>query len=176
MILFSKFKNYLLLKKYKKNNIIKSNVTISNDLILGKNCFIDNNTIISNNVKIANGVHIGSNVFLSNITIGENSFIESGVICTGYGNGKITIGKESYIGIYNILDWSDNIHIGDFVHIAGPSTGLWTHTSAKMCYFGIPLKEKNFKYRPTKAIKIEDNVYIGGNCTIYQGQQFTIIP
>jgi len=73
------------------------------------------------------------------------------------------------MGIFNFLDWSDNIIIGDFVHIAGPSTGLWTHTSAPMCLNSIPLEEKSKKYRPTAPIVIESNVYIGGNCTIYPG-------
>jgi len=55
------------------------------------------------------------------------------------------------------------------VHIAGPSTGLWTHSSAKQAIAGLPLKEKDIKYRPTASITIENNVYIGGNCTIYPG-------
>jgi len=67
------------------------------------------------------------------------------------------------------LDNSDNIQIGNFVHIAGPTTALWTHSSAKMCMNSIPLNKATEKYRPTAPIKIEDNVYIGGNCTIYPG-------
>jgi acetyltransferase-like isoleucine patch superfamily enzyme len=38
-----------------------------------------------------------------------------------------------------------------------------------MCLNGIPLENKSQKYRPTKSIVIESNVYIGGNCTIYPG-------
>ena len=55
------------------------------------------------------------------------------------------------------------------MHIAGPSTGLWTHSSANMCINGIALDDKDLKFRPTSPITIEDNVYIGGNCTIYPG-------
>lgn len=106
---------------------------------------------------------------LENLMVADNSFIEGYVICTGHGYGIIKIGRESYIGINDILDWSNNITIGDFVHIAGPSTGLWTHSSAKMCLNSIPLKEKSEQYRPTAPITIESNVYIGGNCTIYPG-------
>ena len=115
-------------------------------------------------------VRIAENVRLSCIKVGENSEIDYGVICEGYGQGKITIGRESYVGIRNVLDWSDNITIGDYVHIAGPSTALWTHTSVKMCLEGIPLQGKSeTKFRPTAPIYISDNVFIGGNCTIYPG-------
>lgn len=109
------------------------------------------------------------NARLSKIEVGKNTQIEEGVVCTGYGKGKIKIGKECYIGHYNILDWSDNITIGNFVHIADPSTGLWTHSSAKMCLNGILLNNKTPENRPTANIIIENNVYIGGNCTIYPG-------
>ena len=99
----------------------------------------------------------------------DNTEISSGVIFTGYGQGVIKIGKETYIGINNILDWSNNIKLGDYVHIAGPSTGIWTHTSAPMCSNSIPVRNKSAKFRPTAPVTIESNVYIGGNCTIYPG-------
>lgn len=39
-----------------------------------------------------------------------------------------------------------------------------------MCLNNIPLSRMyDKKYRPTSPMKIEDNVYIGGNCTIYPG-------
>jgi acetyltransferase-like isoleucine patch superfamily enzyme len=38
-----------------------------------------------------------------------------------------------------------------------------------MCLNEIPLENKSQKYRPTKPIIIESNVYIGGNCSIYPG-------
>jgi len=109
------------------------------------------------------------NARLSKIEVGKNAQIEGGVVCTGYGKGKIKIGKECYIGHYNILDLSDNITIGNFVHIAGPSTGLWTHRSVKMCLNGNAINNKTHENRLTAPIIIENNVYIGGNCTIYPG-------
>jgi len=99
------------------------------------------------NVVLSPGVKIGNYVSISNIQIGENSIIESWVVCTGFGKGKIKIGQNCYIGVYNVLDWSDDITIGNFVHIAGPSTGLWTHTSAPMCLNSIPLSEKSKKFQ-----------------------------
>ena len=155
--------------KYRRKNHIGRRCYLANKLIL-KGCIrIGDYCHLRQNVWLEKNVHVGNFTTLENIKISENSFIESGVICTGYGKGKIEIGKESYIGLYNILDFSDSITIGNYVHIAGPSTGLWTHFSSLMCLNNIPLKNKDNKFRPTAPIIIEDNVYIGGNCTIYPG-------
>jgi acetyltransferase-like isoleucine patch superfamily enzyme len=143
--------------------VISSGKNIAIGVYLGPNSKIGANVVLKKNVRV------GANANLMNITVGENSAIETGVMCTGYGKGKIVIGKESYIGIYDVLDWSDDIIIGNYVHIAGPSTGLWTHSSAKQSLAGLPLMEKDVNFRPTAPIVIEDNVYIGGNCTIYPG-------
>jgi len=130
---------------------------------------IGSHAILGEGIVLGIGVRIGSHAALSRIEVGENSCIESRVICTGFGSGRIKIGRESYIGIANVLDWSDDITIGDYVHIAGLSTGLWTHSSARMSLDGIPLADKDKTHRPTAPIIIEDHVYIGGNCTIYPG-------
>ena len=120
-------------------------------------------------VSLSSGVSVGSFSALSRIYVGENSQVDRGVLCTGNGNGRIMIGKECYIGINNVLDWSDNIFIGDYVHIAGPSTGVWTHSSARMCSNGVALSNANELTRPLSPVIIENQVYIGGNCTLYPG-------
>lgn len=132
-------------------------------------CDVRDNATVGPKVQLAGNNVIGSGAKISNISIGENSHIESNVICTGNGNGRIKVGKECYIGINNILDWSDNITIGDFVQIAGPTSALWTHSGAKMCINGIQISNKSQVYRLTAPIIIESNVYVGGNCTIYPG-------
>ena len=162
------WKNYLIMKYHRYNSIGKR-VKLSKDFYCDKECVIGNDVTIGREVRIGIGVKIGRNTFLEKVEIGNKSDIGSGVICTGHGSGSIKIGDETYIGINNILDWSDNITIGNYVHIAGPSTGLWTHTSALMCINNIPLDHKFVKYRPTAPITIERNVYIGGNCTVYPG-------
>lgn len=164
--IISFFRNFLLRSK---GQIIGRNCKISSDLKIFGKANIRDNVRIGRNVILNDGVIIGSNAKLENIEIGENSHIEGGVLITGYGNGKIKIGRECYIGIYNVLDWSDNIIIGDYVHIAGPSTGIWTHSSAKQAISGLALNIKDINYRPTAPVIIENNVYIGGNCTIYPG-------
>lgn len=142
---------------------------MSKDIICGNNCIIGQNTVLGQLVKIGNSIRIGRDCRIEKMEIDDNSCIEGRVVVTGYGNGYIKIGKESYIGINNILDFSNNITIGNYVHIAGPSTGLWTHSSAKMCLNSIGLNNKSEEFRPTAPIVIESNVYIGGNCTIYPG-------
>jgi len=155
--------------KLRKDNYIGRECYIASDAVLkGKNR-LEDFCKLGKKVVLETNVSVGNHAVISNITVKENSCIEARVICTGYGEGEIIIGKESYVGLNNILDFSDSITVGDYVHIAGPSTGLWTHSSAQMCLNNIPLKEKDRKYRPTAPIIIEDNVYIGCNCTIYPG-------
>ncbi len=130
---------------------------------LGKHC------IIGKGVSIGNRVKIGNNVSLRKISIADDSIVESYVKCVGTEKGSISVGSNTYIGISNYLDTSADIRIGSFVQIAGPSTALWTHSGARMCLNNIPLSDMSEKHRPTAPIVIDDNVYIGGNCTIYPG-------
>lgn len=153
--------------------IIGKSVRINKDCIIGNNVEIGDYTQIGKgtsvgpNVLIGKNVRIGRNTHIANSIIGDHSFIESGVFFTGFQEGKIKIGKNSYIGIYSVLDWSGDIEIGNCVHIAGPSVGIWTHTSVFQALSGDKLSD-NRKKQVTR-VKIEDYVYIGGNSTIYPG-------
>ena len=161
----------MIIRKFLSILIIKPIIKpyITNKILKLKNSSIGKHSTIGEAVVIGKNVKIGRDAILRKITVGHNSAIESFVKCVGTEKGCIFVGSNSYIGISNVLDNSDNIQIGNFVHIAGPSTALWTHSSAKMCMNSIPLNKASEKYRPTAPIKIEDNVYIGGNCTIYPG-------
>jgi acetyltransferase-like isoleucine patch superfamily enzyme len=155
--------------RLRRKNYIGKKCSISKDTVLEGGNIIMDYAYLLESVNLKKNVKIGINAILSKIEVGENSFIDSGVKCTGFGKGRIIIGKETYIGINNVLDWSNNLNIGNFVHIAGPSTGLWTHSSANMVLNSIELKNVLSPERYSLPIKIEDNVYIGGNCTIYPG-------
>ena len=161
----------MIIRKFLSILIIKPIIRpyITNRILKLKNSSIGKHSTIGEAVVIGKNVKIGRDTILRKITIKHNSVIESFVKCVGTEKGCIFVGSNSYIGISNVLDNSDNIQIGNFVHIAGPTTALWTHSSAKMCMNSIPLNKASEKYRPTAPIKIEDNVYIGGNCTIYPG-------
>lgn len=161
--------NQMRIFKLRKNNHIGNHVFISRDSIVGKGCRIGDNVKAKYDVKIGNNVKIGTGAILERISIGDNSEFSNRALITGFGSGRITVGHDSYIGPDTALDFSADIIIGDYVHIAGLSTGLWTHSSALMCLRGIALADKSETNRPTAPIVIEDNVYIGGNCTIYPG-------
>lgn len=163
-------RQFILRNKFGRKNTIGVGVRFSKDTIIEGGAVIGARVIFGPDVRLGRNVRIGEGAMLAHIHVGDNSFVELGVICTGNGGGRIRIGTECYIGIRNVLDWSADITIGNYVHIAGPGTGLWTHTSVKMCLNGIPLKQQDDqRYRPVHPIVIEDNVYIGGNCTIYPG-------
>jgi acetyltransferase-like isoleucine patch superfamily enzyme len=104
---------------------------------------------------------------ISNAVIGDGTFVERGVVMTGFKSGRISIGRHSYVGIGAVLDWSGGLEIGSHVHIAGPSVGVWTHSSVFQALKG---KELNDRTETSAApVKIGDNVWIGGNSTVYPG-------
>ncbi len=160
---------FLINRNRAKGNYIGSNCIISRDTILFGNNKINYHSRIGGKVELKSDAIVRNHCCLSRITVGENSIIDSHVKCVGHAWGKINIGKESYIGINNILDHSQNIEIGDYVHIAGSSTCLWTHSTAQACLDSVPIKNLQKETVISAPIIIENNVYIGGNCTIYPG-------
>ena len=144
---------------------------------LGNNSKIARNAKINQNVVIGKNVSISSNAILNNTIIGDNSMIEYGVIFMAK-EKPIVIGKHTYIGIYAVLEGFGGLEIGDYVHIAGPSVGIWTHTSIYQCLLGDELD--NHAHRKVAPIKIENNVWIGGKVTIYPdvtiGHHSVILP
>ncbi len=151
-----------------KTSRIGSDLRIHSSVVIGKNCKIGDNVRLGKGVVLKNYSVIGSNVSLENITVGENSRIESRVVAVGKGTGRITIGTDCYIGIGCMLDFSDSINIGNFVHFAA-STGVWTHSSYKMVLAGQSVDEENSSLRETSPVEIGSNVYVGANCVIYPG-------
>lgn len=167
--LAGKIRNARTLRHHQRQNSIGRKVRIGRSAKIGKGCVIGDRSLLSSDTIIGNNVRVGMGVRLERISIGDNSEFSSRALITGFGSGRITVGHDSYIGPDTALDFSADIIIGDYVHIAGLSTGLWTHSSALMCLRGIALADKSETNRPTAPIVIEDNVYIGGNCTIYPG-------
>lgn len=167
--LAGKIRNARTLRYHQRQNSIGRKVRIGRSAKIGKGCIIGDRSLLSSDTIIGNNVRVGTGVRLERISIGDNSEFSNRALITGFGSGRITVGHDSYIGPDTALDFSADIIIGDYVHIAGLSTGLWTHSSALMCLRGIALADKSETNRPTAPIVIEDNVYIGGNCTIYPG-------
>jgi acetyltransferase-like isoleucine patch superfamily enzyme len=166
----SKIRQALLKARHSRRNLIGEKVKFSKDTLIGENCIINNGVTFSTNVILKNNVKIGPNTSLSNLYIDAGSIIEAYCICVGNKKGTINIGENVYIGISNYLDNSDDITIGNNVQIAGPSTAIYTHSGAYMALNGISLSEINTtQFRTTKPVIIENNVYVGCNCTIYPG-------
>jgi acetyltransferase-like isoleucine patch superfamily enzyme len=134
---------------------------------IGQDIKVRKNARIWHGVKIGNNVEIRDGTFLEFVEIGDYSVIDYGSILTGVPNKNYKIGKNCYIGYYSILDGSGGLEIGDYVHIAGPSVGIWTHTSV----FQVLQRSEIFDHthRKEAPVKIENNVWIGGKVTIYPG-------
>ena len=135
--------------------------------IVADGCRIGPESFIGAGVELGRDVVIGARALVANAVVGEGSHIEFGVVFTGFQDGTIRIGRHTYIGIYNVLDWSGGLTIGDHVHIAGPSVGVWTHSSVNQALRGGVLRDHYMK--TVGAVRIGDNCYIGGNSTIYPG-------
>ena len=120
-----------------------------------------------NEVKVSSGSRVGSYCSIANLDIGENSHIERRVVLTGFKKGHISIGSNCYLGIGTVMDWSGNISIGDYVHIAGPSASFWTHSSVFQALNGDALNDHDRKI--IGSISIGSNCWIGGGTVFYPG-------
>jgi len=150
-----------------QNARIGPEVTIGNAAVIGKGVEIRKGALIGPRAVIGEGAIIGENARVQDCSIGGHSLIEIGVIFTGSGDNWITIGEHCYLGIYAVLDGSGGLEIGDFVHVAGPSVGIWTHTSVYECLGGDGSEDRSKKV--AARVRIESNVWVGGNTTIYPG-------
>lgn len=167
-----------------KNVYVGRRVFIGRGIVIGDSCYLVSGSTLEENIQLGNRVHIsaysiisqaqiGDDVIIgdyarvSHAVIGKRSHIETGVIFTGFRDGFIHIEEDTYIGIGAILDWSGNMKVGNSVHIAGPSTGIWTHSSVIHALVGGRLQCEN--HRTVGSVVIENNTWIGGNCTIYPG-------
>ncbi|MDZ7336929.1 MAG: hypothetical protein ONB30_00160 [candidate division KSB1 bacterium] len=147
--------------------LVAEGVRISSSVVLHKGAQVHKDTTLGQGVIIKEHSIVCARCILERISLGGYSMICSEVLCLGHGKGQIKIGSHSYIGPRCLLDWSDDLLIGDFVHVSGPCTAFWTHSSVYQALHGDPLDER--RRRTTAPLIIENNVYIGGNCTIYPG-------
>ena len=159
------------------------------DLVkIGPGVVVDANVTVGDGVQIRQGSRIGEGCVLGRgvvisdfalvgrAVIGENSFIERGVVMTGFQEGRISIGRHCYVGVGDVLDWSGGLEMGDHVHVAGPATGIWTHASVMSALKGKEIGD--YSEHVAAAVKIGSRVWIGGNCTIYPGtliESFSVV-
>jgi acetyltransferase-like isoleucine patch superfamily enzyme len=161
------YRNIRMRTRYSRGNRLGRRIRFSRDTVMGSGCVIGNDVVFGTGVRLGNTVTIGAGAVIERMEVGDNSVVEGRVIITGHGEGRIKIGRESFIGHNTILDFSDDITIGDFVHVG--YNQFWTHSSAMQALNGIPLSDKDKRFRPTSPVVIENNVYVGVHSTIYPG-------
>lgn len=122
---------------------------------------------IDNSAKISKFADIEDSVKGSLIKIGANSQIDSFVkIKPAGGVGNLIIGKNSYINSGSVLYIGNGINIGNSVLIAAntvlaPTNHEYINGNKLIC-------EQGFK-KSKGGIIIEDDVWIGSNCTLLDG-------
>ncbi|MCG2735987.1 MAG: hypothetical protein L6282_06285 [Candidatus Methanoperedenaceae archaeon] len=132
---------------------------------IGKGTFVARDAIIKKGVKLGKNVEIRSKCYLQYVRIGDNTVIDMGTLLIGVKNKNFCIGRECYVGINNILDGSGELEIGDYVHIASPGVGIWTHSSIYQVL--LCSRIGNNDHRKEGKVKIGNNIWIGGNVTVY---------
>lgn len=144
-----------------------------------KNIVIQNNTIL---LKSCNFQFSGKNN-QNNVRIGDNTMVGCNFVFES-DEGKITVGNNSYIGGGTTLISRSHISIGNNVTISWGCT-IYDHNSHSLDYKERQkdIQRQNDDYRngrnfiysknwdvvKTKQIIIEDNVWIGFDCTILSG-------
>lgn len=125
-------------------------------------------------LKHGNNCFVAQGVTLTNVELGNNVWINK--FATIYSKRNVvSIGSNSYIGPYVWIEGQAGIEIGNFVHIAGPGTCLFTHSGMKMAMNSEILGNPEFDPQVEKThllkvpIRIGNNVWIGPNCSISPG-------
>lgn len=147
--------------------VVGPDVRLGCNVVVGAGSLLRARARLRHRVTLGERCVVGEAATLENITVGDRTVVESEVLCLGAGGGAIAVGNDSYLGVRTVLDWSDVLTIGSCVHVAGPSTALWTHSSVRQAAAGCAVGEKSL--RTTGPVEIEDNSYVGCNCTIYPG-------
>lgn len=98
------------------------------------------------------------------IFIGDNVRMLRGVTVSTYKSGKIFIGNNVHIGEYSIVASNKEIAIKDDVTV-GPQTVIvdLDHVHVKV---EVPINKQGFR---CEKIMVEENVWIGANCSILKG-------
>ncbi|MCB9107487.1 MAG: acyltransferase [Anaerolineales bacterium] len=142
---------------------------------------LDGTPAIESGVRIAhaNGVRLGKNVYLdqgvylhalpNGITIGDKTFIMHHTMLhvfnfRGLPQAGITIGKNCFLGEYNVIRGQGGVHIGNDVY-----TGPMVQMVAVNHVYQDPNRSIREQGITAQGIVIEDDVWIGANVTIVDG-------
>ena len=156
--------------KIGKNCILSKNIKIIGDVVIGDQVKIGKSVEIYDGTLVGKTTIIEDSVSLYMVKIGSGTLIHKNSILYGSKTESISIGSNCVIGYSSILDGSGGLSIDDNVHLASPSTGIWTHSSVDNCLSGEKLGTLSYEKKIVYAsVSIGANTWIGGNCTIMPG-------
>ena len=148
------------------NALVERGASIGKDVHIGDNAMVFRGAVVKGGCKLSEGVSISPYAVIQHCLIGRDSWIERGVLMNGTEEHLIELGENSTVGKYCTLDGSGGLHIGSSVQITA-GTAIWSHSSIRQAIRGDALADKTHVVRA--PVSIEDNIWIGGNCTIYPG-------
>ncbi len=98
------------------------------------------------------------------VDIGANATVDEFALLDTQENGRIVIGRGSAIGPFLVIYGSGGVILGENCSIAGQSMIVSsTHTVGDTT---MPIRAQGYS---AKAILIEDDVWLGANCTVLPG-------
>lgn len=129
--------------------------------------------VYASNIKLGQGVYLDRGVYLhalpGGISIGDNTFLMHHTMLhvfnfRGLPQAKITIGKNCFLGEYNVIRGQGGVQIGNDVY-TGPMVQL---VAVNHVYSdpNRPIREQGIT---AKGITIEDDVWLGANVTVVDG-------
>jgi len=149
------FQDILFKIKHISKIDIRAKIIGSNKIKVGKNCKIFSNTILKTYKK--NGTPIEMIKLGNACEIRENCFLFSGA-------GEINIGDRVFINVHTSILGGGGVKIGNDV-IISPNVVI-SSSGHNFSDTDMPIYQQNDTF---KKIIIEDNVWIGANCSILQG-------
>lgn len=125
------------------------------------------------NIHLGRGVYLDQGVYLhglpGGITIGDNTFVMHHTMLHVFNfrnlpKAGITIGKNCFIGEFNVIRGQGGVHIGNDVY-TGPMVQL---VAVNHVYQdpALPIREQGIT---AQGIVIEDDVWLGANVTVVDG-------
>jgi acetyltransferase-like isoleucine patch superfamily enzyme len=127
----------------------------------------------ANQIRLGQGSYLDENVYIhatpGGVSIGAGSLVMHGTILHVYNfrdlpNAKITIGRDSLIGEYNVLRGQGGITIGDRVY-----TSPMTQLIAVNHVFDDPTMPFIEQGLTAEGIVVEDDVWLGANAVVTDG-------
>jgi acetyltransferase-like isoleucine patch superfamily enzyme len=127
----------------------------------------------ASNVKLGKGVYLDQGVYLhalpSGISIGDNTLVMHHTMLhvfnfRGLPQAGITIGRNCFIGEFNVMRGQGGIHIGNDVY-----TGPMVQIVAVNHVYQDPQRPIREQGITARGIVIEDDVWIGAGATVVDG-------